>query len=61
MKIAIVSLSDRDGGSAFAAYRLHEAFQVSGYEITMLVGQKISDTDSLKAIANNYIKTKDRG
>ena len=58
MKITIVSSSDRDGGAAIAAYRLHEALNASGHEVTMLVVQKLSGSYTVKTIANSFIKKK---
>lgn len=58
MKITIVSTTDRDGGAAIAAYRLHEAFRVSGHDVTMLVGQKLSNSNTVEKTINSYFRKK---
>jgi len=43
MKILIVNVSDRDGGAARAAFRLHEGLLDVGVESCMLVQSKLGD------------------
>lgn len=47
MKIVHVNRSDKNGGAAIAAYRLHKALLEAGVESLMLVDDKCSDDDSV--------------
>lgn len=56
MKILHISLSDSIGGAARAAYRLHKAQLVSGYDSRMLVRRKCTDDFTVFGPENGFSK-----
>src|SRR6516225_3827415 len=51
MRIVHLSTSDRAGGAARAAFRLHQALLAAGEESAMLVQSKTSDLDTVHQAA----------
>ncbi|MBC7485833.1 MAG: glycosyltransferase [Cytophagaceae bacterium] len=59
MKIAIINISDRSGGSGIAAYRTAEALKRDfGHEIFYLVRTKTLDQDNIYQTTGNAFKAK---
>lgn len=58
MKIAIINISDRSGGSAIAAYRTSEALEDLGHEIFFLVRTKTLDQPNVYQTTGNAFKAK---
>ncbi len=51
MKVLFVSASDRIGGAAIGAYRLHKALQAEGVQSEMLVWRKVTADPSVHRLA----------
>lgn len=56
MKVLHINTSDKVGGAAIAAYRLHKALLKNGIKSKMLVLNKITDEQEITAIITNKIK-----
>lgn len=53
MKILLVSTSDRIGGAAIACYRIFKAMKNNGYDVSMLVRDKVSNEPGIYSVNTN--------
>ena len=62
MKVCLISNSDGRGGGYAAAYRLHQALQLSSTSTTMIVGEKtrsdytvLSESSKLSKLSKKFV------
>ncbi len=56
MNVTILSTSDKRGGAAIAAFRLFKALKTSGFDIKMLVRDKLSDETGVESRDHGIFK-----